>query len=467
MNKTRTRTMPAGYAAGAATPAPSQPPGRERPGNGVLARRRRRGGLILGAVAAVTVLAAAGCGSLHALAPGEPGGMTVKAACTRPSVPLGAGQLRAAYGAPGSPDQGLTGAGTVIAVIIPAAAPHVASDVAVYSAHYGLPAPRITVLAYGNVPRPSGEDAAGWQQEGTMDLEMAHALAPRAQLVYLAVPPGDDDGGTVVENAALDWLVTRHRVDVVSYSEGIPEDYDGQQGHQAIASSRAGLEAAARAGTTVVASSGDYGPAEPVGRQLTRSVAWPASDPLATAVGGTRLTAVTVHGRTTYASTAFSYTQGAGGGRAGGAGLSAIFPRPAWQNGVAAVTGARRGVADISMAASDCSPVAAYTSTNDLPGRDPGWIYIAGTSVAAPLFAGVVADAAQAAGHPLGVLGPALYRLRGAADGITDVTDGNDSMPGMTGWSATLGYDLPTGIGTVSSIRLFSTALADSTASRQ
>ena len=189
-----------------------------------------------------------------------------------------------------------------------------------------------------------------------MDLEMAHALAPQAQLVYLAVPPGSDDGGTVPENAALDWLVTRYHVTVVSYSEGIPEDYDGQQGHQVIASSRAGLEAAARAGTTVVASSGDYGPAEPAGGQLRRSVAWPASDPLATAVGGTRLTAVTAHGRTTYASTAFSYTQGLAGGRAGGAGLSAIFSRPSWQDGVAAVTGSRRGVADISMVASDCSP---------------------------------------------------------------------------------------------------------------
>ena len=40
----------------------------------------------------------------------------------------------------------------MIAVIIPAAAPHVAADVAVYSARYGLPAPRLRVLTYGNVP---------------------------------------------------------------------------------------------------------------------------------------------------------------------------------------------------------------------------------------------------------------------------------------------------------------------------
>jgi subtilase family serine protease len=350
----------------------------------------------------------------------------------------------------------------VIAVIIPSAAPYAAADLAVYSRRYGLPAARLRVLSYGQVPAPSGSDAAGWEQEGTLDLEMIHALAPQAQLVYLAVPPGGDDGGTVPENAALGWLVTRYRITVVSYSEGIPEDWDGgPRGYKLITSARAGLEAAARAGTTIVAGSGDYGPAEPgPGGHLQRAVAWPASDPLATAVGGTRLTAVTTARRTAYTSTAFSYTDGPEGARAGGAGLSAIFPRPWWQDPVAAVTGTHRWIADISMDASDCSPVAAYTSTNDLPGRHPGWIYVSGTSVATPLFAGVAADAAQAAGHPLGVLGPALYQLHGSSDGIADVTSGSNTMPGLPGYAARPGYDLPTGIGTVSSIPLFTRALA-------
>jgi subtilase family serine protease len=119
-------------------------------------------------------------------------------------------------------------------------------------------------------------------------------------------------------------------------------------------------------------------------------VAWPASDPLVTAVGGTRLT--TTAGRV--ATTADGYADVLSGGRAGGAGLSAVFPRPPWQDRVANVTGPHRGIADVSMDASPCSPVAAYTSINVLPGRKPGWITIAGTSVAAPLFAGITADAA-------------------------------------------------------------------------
>jgi subtilase family serine protease len=421
-------------------------------------RRNRRFRVLRAAALAVTVLAAPACGAPRTLAPGQPGGISVRAACARPAPAMGAGQLRAAYQAPTVSAGAVTGAGTVIAVIIPSAAPHVAADLAVYSRRYGLPAPRVRVLSYGRVPSPSGADAAGWQQEGTVDLEMAHALAPQAQLAYLAVPPGGD--GAAPEDAALDWLVTRYRITVVSYSSGFPEAWYARQGYTAITASRAGLEAAARAGTTVVASAGDHGPAEPdPSGHLQRSVAWPASDPLATAVGGTRLTAPAA-GRAGYASTAFSYTAGRSGGRAGGAGLSAVFARPAWQDQVAAVTGSRRGVADIAMDASDCSPVAAYTSTSDLPGRHPGWITFAGTSVAAPLFAGVVADAAQAAGHPLGVLGPALYQLHGRSDGITDVTSGSNSMPGLPGYAAHPGYDLLTGVGTISSITLFSNGLA-------
>jgi kumamolisin len=439
-------------------------------GRGLPAATRPSGFAVLpAALAAMTMLAAAGCGAPRALAPAQPASVTVRAACSRPAAALGAAQLRAAYRAPGLSAGAIDGAGTVIAVIVPSAAPRVAADVAVYSRRYGLPVPRVRELSYGRVPRPSGSDAAGWEQEGTLDLEMAHALAPGAALVYLAVVPGP--AAAVVGpgyDAALGWLAARYRPTVVSYSEDIPETWARQDGYRPVTSARAGLEAAAQAGTTVVAAAGDYGPAEPGpgSGQFQRTVAWPASDPLVTAVGGTRLTAGTAAGHPVFTSTAFAYTIGSIGATAGGAGLSAVFPRPSWQDPVRAVVGSRRGVADVSMDASPCSPVLAYTSTSELPGQHPGWVAMSGTSVAAPLFAGVVADAAQAAGHPLGVLGPALYRMRGTADGVTDITAGTDAMPGLPGYPARPGYDLPTGIGTVASTALFSKALARLAGSR-
>jgi hypothetical protein len=66
----------------------------------------------------------------------------------------------------------------------------------------------------------------------------------------------------------------------------------------------------------------------------------------------------------------------------------------------------------------------------------------------------------QSAGHRLGVLGPALYSLHGAADGITDITSGTDTIPGMAGFTTRPGYDLPTGLGTVGNARQFTAALA-------
>ncbi len=338
-------------------------------------------------------------------------------------------------------------------MIIPAAGPDAASDLGVYSARYGLPTPRVRVLSFGGPAPASGPGADGRAQEGTVDLEMAHALAPG--LIYLAVP---DSGGTLgvgpMYDEALSWLVDRYQPTVAGYSAGIPEgpDYSGS-----ITGSRAGLEAAARAGTTVVTPAGNYGPGKPVDADVVRTVAWPASDPLVTAVGGTHLTS-TADGRA--ASAVMAYARTPVDHMAGGAGLSAVFPPPPWQDGVKAVAGARRGVADVSMNGSPCSPAEAYTSTSDLAGRKPGWTYIPGTSVAAPLFAAAAACAAQAAGHPLGVLGPSLYHMSGPADGVDDIAGGTGSIPAMAGYPARPGYDLPTGIGTVGSLPLFSRALA-------
>jgi subtilase family serine protease len=436
--------------------------------------RHRRRPLLAGAAAAVTaaVLAAAGCGATGTVAPGPGPGpgpgqaVEVTAACTGHGNPLGAQQLRAAYQA-GPAD---TGAGTTIAVIAPALAPRVASDVAVYSARYGLPTPHLRVLAYGDALPPATTDLVGNEQEGTVDLEVAHAIAPDATLIYLAASDTVDSAGMpVMFDDALTWLVTREHVSVVEYSAGIPETWATQNllaedGDALITGSRAGLEAAARAGTTVVAAAGDHGADEPgpQGGDLQRTVTWPASDPLVTAVGGTRLTARIAGGRTVYVSSAQAYD----GSGAGGGGLSQVFARPSWQDGAAAVTGSRRGVPDITMDASFCSPAAAFTSENVMPGRSPGWLYVGGSSIAAPLFAGVVADAAQLAGHPLGVLGPLLYQMRGPGDGITDITSGTTSLPGIPGYQARPGYDLASGLGTIASTGLFARDLARLAGSR-
>ena len=110
------------------------------------------------------------------------------------------------------------------------------------------------------------------------------------------------------------------------------------------------------------------------------------------------------------------------------------------------------------MDASCASAVAIYTSF----GGVRQWTPICGTSLATPLFAGVVAMADQVAGHGkargLGLINPALYTMAARHDpGIVDVVKGNNTQSfeqggarhTVQGFAAGSGYDLVSGVGTV------------------
>ncbi len=108
------------------------------------------------------------------------------------------------------------------------------------------------------------------------------------------------------------------------------------------------------------------------------------------------------------------------------------------------------------------------------PGQ-AGWSLTCGTSEATPEFAAIVALADQVAGHPLGLINPALYRLEAEhAPGIVDVTSGDNTVSfsqgtgdqgtgnhstgkkpvTVQGYAARPGYDLVTGVGTVNAQQL-------------
>jgi subtilase family serine protease len=192
---------------------------------------------------------------------------------------------------------------------------------------------------------------------------------------------------------------------------------------------------------------------------------WPDSDPLVTGVGGTQLhldaagddvSRATVW-NDTYNAATNEFIVGNSGPNplAGGGGKSVIFRRPSYQNGVRKIVGGSRGVPDISMSAACSGAVDMYQSFS---GQPAGWYPTCGTSEATPLFAGIVALAAQVAGHPLGVINPALYRLLAEhAPGIVDVVSGNNTVSfrqggglrTVRGFPALPGYDLTSGVGTV------------------
>ena len=348
---------------------------------------------------------------------------------------------------------GIDGRGQTIAIVDPFGSPTIAHDVAVFDKRFGLPPLSLRVIQpAGAVPRYRPTPArTGAADETTLDVEWAHTMAPGAKILLVETPVAEIEGRSGFPEIikAERYVVRHHLADVISQSFGATEPTF--RSSAVIRALRGAYRLAAEPGyrVTVVASTGDSGAAGQT--YSTRSyfttpeVLWPASDPLVTAVGGTQLDPV--DGATGRGPILAWF--GSGGGR------SAIFARPAYQSSVAGVVGQHRGIPDISMDASCASAAAVYGSYTAQPS---GWSARCGTSLAAPMFAGIVALAAQRAGHTLGAINPALYRMAAShAPGIVDIVHGDNSfsfskhgkMHLVPGFHAKRGYDLISGLGTV------------------
>jgi subtilase family serine protease len=415
------------------------------------------------AAAVIAAAVAAGCQAGPPAPPAGPvpAGPPPLAACTRPGpLPCDARDgLHEVYGAGQLFARGITGAGTTIAVIMPGTGDGLAADLTVFDRYYRLPPADLQTVSWDHAPALTGTAAEYGDQEAVLDLEMAHFMAPAARLLLVATPTpsGTCDTGLGTAMTALGALARVWHIDVASFSWGTYEaSLTACNAPRELASIRPGLQTAVADGVSVIAGSGDSGPTGPDpghGYYRFPTVPYPTSDPLVTGVGGTTVD-YTSRGTLTHPETA-GRQDSQGQTFTGGAGRSVLFGRPAWQDSVAAVTGNHRGVVDVSMDAQAWS----YIKTPGVP-SSIGWFRAGGTSVSAPLFAGLVADAAQQAAHPLGLINPALYQMHGPADGILDITRGSDTLHGIPGYSAGPGYDLPTGIGTVSNATAFVSALA-------
>jgi subtilase family serine protease len=348
--------------------------------------------------------------------------------------------------------------------------PTIKADLAAFDKQLGIPAPpKFTVIApAGKIPPFNGSiDMDGWAAETTLDVEYAHALAPGANILLIETPVSETEGVTGFPEIvkAEEYAIAHYKLGVISQSFGATEETFA--GAPQVAPLRAAFTDAQAHKVTVLAASGDAGATDYTKNQSDyyprRVTSWPDSDPLVTAVGGTRL----MQTATGYASVAWNDTYDnawnlyANGSTspvpaASGGGVSEFFARPSYQNGVKAITGARRGVPDISMSGACDGSVSVYSGY----AGGGGWTLICGTSEATPEFAAVVALADQVAGHPLGLINPALYALAAKhAPGLVDVTSGNNTVSFYQGPSTTLykiagypartGYDLVTGLGTV------------------
>ena len=341
-----------------------------------------------------------------------------------------AAEIRTAYNVPAS----ATGAGQTIVIVDAYGSPTIQQDLATFDAIMGLPDPTLNIIYPGGKPtynplQSHGE--ADWAFETSLDVEWAHAIAPEATIDLVIAA---NNAGHVLNNAQQ-YAVDNHLGNVMSLSFGISEaairgnNGQMQQAHKV-------YQAAQAAGISVLASAGDAGGNN--GYSIVNA-GFPASDPLVTSVGGTNLfladngsyQSETVWNDSDPSLCPFGCSAGVFGATGGA---------PSILSGGAQT-------ADVGYNASVYTAVMTYIS---FPGVSPGLYFTGGTSEGAPQWAGIVADAAQAAGHGLGFLNPALYGIAAspasyAAD-FHDVTVGQNGFYGP-GESAGIGYDYPTGLG--------------------
>ncbi|WP_232246314.1 S53 family peptidase [Kitasatospora mediocidica] len=351
-------------------------------------------------------------------------------------------QYRSAYNLNPLYAEGITGKGRTIVIVDSFGSPTIQHDLDVYSTQWGLPKSQVQVVKWGQVPAfdPTNADMDGWAGETTLDVEAAHAVAPGANIVLLETGVSETEGPVGIPEmmSGINHLVNAGQADVVSMSWATSEaEFPGFDvgDYTSLTTLRYAFTNAAQHGVTLTASSGDGG-----GDSTKLDAAWPAGDPLVTAVGGTELQ-LNDQGVRTAPDAAWS---GSGGEQ------SQVFARPGYQDPVRQAVGDHRGTPDVSMAGSPNGALWLYSSFDP---ANTGWTADgAGTSESSPLFAAVVALADQAAGHRLGVIDNDLYRLYAQhSAGLVDVTTGST---GTSGYTAGPGYDQTTGVGTVDATKL-------------
>ncbi|HXW59803.1 MAG TPA: S8 family serine peptidase, partial [Solirubrobacteraceae bacterium] len=326
--------------------------------------------------------------------------------------------LRSAYKIPTS-----GGSNQTIALVEAYGYEEAQGDLATYRGRYGL---EPCTKANGCFRRVNeqGEEAnypppeEGWETETALDLDMASAACPHCHilLVEASTAYGVDLGQAV--NTAVGLGATE-----ISNSYGIPEqdcagtncdEYNPDYNHP---------------GVVVTASAGDSGYDSGLSSPL-----FPAASPYVVAVGGTSLNrASNTRG---WSEQVWSEPERALGT---GSGCSRSELKPPWQGDKACT---HRTDNDVAAVAACKTPVSVYSTAQE------GWANICGTSVSAPLVAGIEAHASESGGPP--PTADAFYQDAGALFDVTLGSNGVCTPPVEDEYlcHAEVGYDGPSGNGT-------------------
>jgi len=343
----------------------------------------------------------------------------------------------------------------------------------------------------------------GDELEADLDLEWSGAVAPMATIDVVISASTLTTDGVDLSSA---YIVDNNLAPVMSVSFGQCEQNMGLV-ENAFYNSL--WQQAAAQGISVIVSSGDNGAAGcdiPTNSAASGppAVNGLASTPFNTAVGGTQFQengndAVFWNATNTTGSvSARGYIPEAvwnescsptapnskcpaqGNLFAGSGGVSTLYAKPNWQAAAGVPNDGKRDLPDVSLAAAGGHDgylvcfIATCQTRDDANGQPVlvGATIVGGTSASAPSFAGIMALVNQKTGARQGQAGYILYRMAASQDpagcnsssiadptapspcAFYDVTAGNNTVPGLTGFSALAGFDLATGLGSVNAANL-------------
>jgi hypothetical protein len=360
------------------------------------------------------------------------------------------------------------------------------SDIVAFRSASGLPPnlPQVILIPGATDPGVVSDDIG----EASTDVEWAGAVARNATIIFV-------NGGAKGVGKALQYAIDNKTAPVISISYGECESMLGSANLTALANL---AQQANAQGQTIVAAAGDTGAAGCEGGLSSTAattglaVNWPSSLPYVTGLGGAEFNEgsglywtadtngvdVSPSALSYIPEMAWNETSSPSNVQhvlsAGGGGASAVFSKPSWQTGTGVPNDAARDVPDLSLNSALFHDPTLFciqgSCVNGFRDSQGDLTVGGGTSVAAPCFAGIVALINQKVNTSdgQGNINPILYSMAATTPAaIHDITSGNNivpcsegskdcpaTAPFQFGYSAGVGYDQATGLGSVDAFNL-------------
>jgi subtilase family serine protease len=356
--------------------------------------------------------------------------------------------------------------------------------------------------------------SSGDEAESDLDLEWSNAIAPGATINFVYV--GNNQAYSAFDS--IQYAIDNQIGTIISSSYGVCEAaLDGE-------TLESSFEQGTAQGQTFMAAAGDDGSTDCYGtsgltttQQEALAVDYPASSVYVTGMGGTEIS----NANSSYSTVGDGYWEANSGTTdiinsvlqyipemvwnddtpncgqtnclsASGGGASTLFTKPTWQAGVAGIpSDGKRDVPDLALYGSPNFPgylfcssdTSAWSSgqvsscTSGFEDSSTGDLTAAGgTSFDAPIFSGIVALINQKQNYTTGqgLINPTLYTLASNsatyASAFHDITSGNNdceagsaNCANTDGFSAGVGYDQVSGLGSVDATVLATAWPANST----